>query len=251
MRWKKGSVFLIIIWAVLTVAGIAVAMAVEIFPSPASQEAHVIDDAMTLLAVLSVPVFTMVLVLLVYSAIRFRQRGEPTEDGPPVGGNRPLEITWLSVTLALTLYLAWYGAQGLMEIRDHGAEAARHEELVIEAKGNQWFWEFYYPEQGIRIKEKEQLYLPVGSRVRFEITASDVLHSFWVPAFRTKIDAVPGLVTTVYATPDRTGDFQKDYNFRVQCAELCGLGHAVMATPVVVVESSEFQAWVDQHKTKK
>ncbi|MBI2911334.1 MAG: cytochrome c oxidase subunit II [Chloroflexi bacterium] len=86
----------------------------------------------------------------------------------------------------------------------------------------------------------------MGRPVRFEITATDVIHSFWVPSFRTKIDAVPGMITVVYATPDRTGSFQEDYHFRVQCAELCGLGHGIMATPVVVVEPSQFEAWAAQ-----
>jgi len=245
MSQKSQNVVLFIVWAVATAAGVAVATAVEYFPSPASKEALVIDSAMTLLTVLSVPIFMMVIVLLVYSVVRFRQVGEPLQDGPPIEGNLRLETVWVLVSLGLTLYLAWYGASGFMEIMSHEAEAGQ-DELVVEAEGSQWFWEFYYPEQGIRTKD--ELRLPVGRRVRFHVTAADVIHSFWVPAFRTKIDAVPGMVTTVYATPDRTGSFQEDYNLRVQCAELCGLGHAAMNTPVVVVEQKEFDAWVSQQK---
>jgi cytochrome c oxidase subunit 2 len=80
--------------------------------------------------------------------------------------------------------------------------------------------------------------------VKFEITGTDVLHSFWVPAFRMKIDAVPGKVTTLYVTPTVVGAFDDDPNMRVQCAEICGTGHARMRTQVVVVEPDEFEEWL-------
>ncbi len=88
--------------------------------------------------------------------------------------------------------------------------------------------------------------LPMGQRVRFDVTSIDVLHAFWIPAFRMKIDAVPGMVTTVYATPDKTGTFQDDYGFRLQCAEMCGTFHSKMMLPVRVVETGEFDDWVAQ-----
>lgn len=243
MNPKPNVAALVIAWAVLTAAGVALALSVGLFPSPASKEAHIIDGAMTLLTALAVPIFSLVVVLLVYSMLRFRQRGEALEDGPPIRGNLKLELTWVLVTLALVLVLASYGTAGLLEIRHHAAEAAESQ-LVVQVHGSQWFWEYTYPAYGIRTRE--ELRLPVGRPVRFEITAADVVHSFWVPAFRTKIDAVPGMTTVVYATPDRTGSFQEDYHFRVQCAELCGVGHGVMANPVVVVEPSQFEAWAAQ-----
>jgi cytochrome c oxidase subunit 2 len=89
-----------------------------------------------------------------------------------------------------------------------------------------------------------EMVLPADRRVKFEVTATDVLHAFWVPAFRMKIDAVPGGVTTTYATPNVTGGRDDDIGFRLVCAELCGTGHSVMAMPVRVVEPDEFEAWV-------
>ncbi|MBM2826463.1 MAG: cytochrome c oxidase, subunit [Dehalococcoidia bacterium] len=247
MTGKIQALVLFIVWAVVSAAGIAVASAIDYFPSPGSLEAHTIDNAMTVMMVLSVPVFTMVVVLLVYSMVRFRHNGEPEEDGPPIQGNLPLEVTWVVVTFALTVFLAGYGIRELLALRSHGhgAEAAQNE-LVVEARGSRWFWQFTYPEQGIA--SSPELVLPVGRRVRFQVTASDVIHSFWVPSFRSKIDAVPGITTTVYATPDRVGSFKEDYNFRVQCAELCGLGHATMKSSVTVVEQKDFDAWVSQKK---
>lgn len=247
MNGKTQVIVLTIIWAITTAVGVALSLSVGLFPSPASGEAQIIDSAMTLLTVLSVPIFTLVVVLMVYSMARFRHRGDVAEDGPPIHGNMKVEVVWVVITTALVLFLAGYGTLGLLDIRSHAVHAAHPQgELVVQAQGSQWFWEFYYPEQKVRTKDQEELFLPVGRPVRFEVTAADVIHSFWVPAFRMKIDAVPGMVTTVYATPDKTGTFKEDYHLRVQCAELCGLGHGKMATPIVVVETSQFDAWVAQ-----
>ena len=76
----------------------------------------------------------------------------------------------------------------------------------------------------------------------------DVIHSLWIPAFRGKIDAVPGITTKVTATPDLLGTFEKDVNFRLQCAELCGAGHALMSMPVRVVERAEFEDWLSEQR---
>ena len=247
MNGKTQVIMLALVWAVATAAGIAAVLSVGILPSPAATEAHIIDRAMTLLTVLSVPVFVLVVLLLVYSMIRFRHRGVPTEDGPPIRGNLRLEVVWVLVTLGLTLFLAGYGTVGLLDIRALAAEAPNP--LVVQVRGSQWLWEFNYPEQNIRTVA--ELVLPVGRTARFEVTSKDVLHSFWIPAFRMKIDAVPGMVTTVSATPDRTGSFEEDYHFKVQCAELCGVAHAAMLASLRVVEQSEFDAWVAQKSASK
>lgn len=76
----------------------------------------------------------------------------------------------------------------------------------------------------------------------------DVIRSLWIPAFRVKIDAVPGMTTTVKATPDLLGDFGQDVNFRIQCAEICGVGHSIMQIPVRVVERSEFDEWISEQR---
>jgi cytochrome c oxidase subunit 2 len=245
MSGKNQGLLVAGIWAVLTAGGVALSLSVGLLPSMASEEARIVDEATTVLTVLSVPVFMMVVVVLAYSMVKFRRRGEPTEDGPPIQGNLQLEVAWVVVTVVLVLFLAGYGSKGLLDMRAMAAEA--HDALVVQVNGSQWFWEFYYPEQGIRTRE--ELRLPVGRPVRFEITSSDVLHSFWVPAFRMKIDAVPGMVTTINATPTKLGAFQDDYNFRLQCAELCGLSHGIMTSPVVVVEQNEFDAWVATQKS--
>lgn len=115
-------------------------------------------------------------------------------------------------------------------------------DLVVEVRGKQWSWSFTYPEHGVTVKDL--LVLPVGKRVRFDLTAEEVLHSFWVPAFRVKLDAVPGRVTTLHVTPDREISTRDDLTVRVQCAELCGTGHATMRAAVEVVSPERFERWI-------
>ncbi|MFN0088907.1 MAG: cytochrome c oxidase subunit II [Acidimicrobiales bacterium] len=132
------------------------------------------------------------------------------------------------------------GFVGLRDLR--GSSEA---DLVVQVQAQRWSWVFTYPD-GVR--STTELALPVDERVRFDVTATDIVHSFWIPAFRTKIDAVPGRTTQLYVTPERTGDADRDFNVRVQCAELCGLGHTVMAAPVRVLERAEFDAWLAAQK---
>lgn len=199
-----------------------------------------VDDAFRVLMIMSVPVFTFVLAALLYAIPRFRKGGEPAGDGPAIHTHGPTVATWFLATTALTLLVIVFpGTTGLLELRHH---AAREPDLVVKVEGTRFFWKMTYPQQGVL--SVTELVLPVGKRVRFEVTATDVVHSFWIPAFRTKIDAVPGLVTTTHVTPDKTGSFQEDSFFRLQCAELCGVAHSLMQTPVRVVEQSEFESWV-------
>jgi len=137
------------------------------------------------------------------------------------------------------------GITGLRELRAHANEPP---DLLVQVKGARWFWMVTYPEYGV-VATKE-LVLPVGERVHFEVSSIDVLHSFWIPAFRTKIDAVPGKITKTYVTPDVVGSYDDDVNVRIQCAELCGLGHNLMRLPVRVVTQEEFQVWIAAQTAK-
>ncbi|MDQ7819676.1 MAG: cytochrome c oxidase subunit II [Armatimonadota bacterium] len=231
-----------VLWGVLTVLGLLAAGRAHLLPVAAAREARIIDDAFRFLLLLAVPVFTFVLAALAYSVVAFRGRGEPPDDGPPLRGRSAVPWIWLAVTGGLAVYVIFNpGLRGLAELR-----ADRHADLVVRVEGSRWVWRFVYPDAGVTSRE---LVLPVGRRVRFEVTAADVVHSFWIPAFRVKVDAVPGMVTTVYVTPTRVGDRAADVNFRVQCAELCGLGHHLMASPVRVVDPEAFREWAESARS--
>ncbi len=241
---NRHLVYAAAIWAVLSLLGYALVLNFHPFPLAASEQAETIDNAFTLLTLLAVPVFTLVVAVLVYSVLRFRSKDRPTEDGLPLRTHRPLVVIWLLVTLALTVAVIIHpGVTGMHELRAHTEEEA---ELLVQVEGGRWFWTVTYP--GHNVTSRREMVLPMDTDIMFEVTARDVLHAFWVPAFRMKIDAVPGMTTRVHATPNKLGSFEDDPGFRLQCAELCGTGHALMRIPVRVVTEEEFQSWIAQQR---
>lgn len=241
----------LLIVGVLAAVGIAIGEAfvltVAPFPHAAAEEAEHIDGAYVTLGVLAVPVVALVFATLGYSVLRWRTRGRPTEDGAHVVTHGPTVATWFLATAALTgVVIVYPGVTGMLKL--HPGDQARTD-LVVKVDGVRWMWRVTYPEQNVTTTS--ELVLPVGKRVRFDVTSSDVLHAFWVPAFRMKIDAVPGRVTTVYATPNKLGSPEEGYSYKLQCAELCGLGHGVMRIPTRVVDEQAFAAWVAQQQPAK
>lgn len=226
-----------LLWFVLTFIA---ELLLPYFPFPArlAEEAGFSDESFYTLLVLGMPVFTFVIAMLAYSLWKFRARGDAPEEGMPIRGNPWISGVWLAVTGGLCLLVIVHpGLTGLEKFA--GNKSAQ---LVVKVTGKQWAWDVEYP--ALNIRQVDELVLPVGQRVKFEITSIDVLHSFWIPAFRLKVDAVPGLVTTMYATPNQIASHEQDYNLRVQCAEICGARHAVMTLPIRVVSESDFQTWV-------
>lgn len=242
---KREGVIAGALWAVLTLVGEALAWNAPILPARYSETADASDKAFLILVRLAIPVFAFVVAVLVVSVVRFRSRGTPTEDGPPVRGTRRVYLLWLGVTgLLAHLLIVYPGLTGLAEL--HAAGNHGPEDLVVRLEAARWAWKVTYPEGGIT--SGEEMVLPLDQRIKFEVTSVDVLHSFWIPAFRIKIDAVPGRTTEASVTPERAGSFSEDPNLRIQCAELCGLGHAAMALPIRVVGAVEFDAWLGELK---
>ena len=218
-------------WVVLSAVAMFLVAGMQIIPVIASKEAEIENRAFVLLAVVSVPVMMFVVVGLVYSAIRFRAGGE-RGDGPPVHGHRGFQTAWVGISAVLVLGLFVYGTIGLVDIR--GAQTA---EFEVSVSAEQWAWHFEYPATGVASTE---LHIPVNQRVHLTIRSSDVIHSFWVPAFGVKQDAVPGRITQIYMTANRTGTYP------AMCAELCGLGHTGMTMTVVVSDQADLDTWLSQ-----
>lgn len=232
----------ILLWIALTAIGEALVVISAPFPLPpvAAAEGRIVDNAFRTLMMLAVPVFTFVLAMLFYSIFRFRSRGEPSRDGPALRTHGPFVASWLLVTTALTIVMIVH--PGITGMRDIQAQAKKEADLVVQVEGFRWAWRITYPQH--KVTTQRELVLPVGRHVRFYVSSTDILHSFWVPAFRMKIDAVPGKVTTVYATPNKVGAFADAPGLRLQCAELCGLLHDKMMVPVRVLEPEQFNAWL-------
>lgn len=239
---RRDGIRVAILWGIFVVIGEILVFAPTYLPDQFSEEARVVDDAYILLAALAVPVFAFVLAMVIYAMFEFRAddgdaNGGSIADGPPIKTHRRTVTIWMVVTSGLALLILINpGFVGLAEVR--GEQSA---DMVIEVEAQRWFWTITY-EDGTVVRD--ELVMPVDTRVRFDVTAVDILHSFWVPAFRTKIDAVPGRTTQLYVTPTRTGSLEDDPGLRVQCAELCGLGHGIMAIPVRVLPEGEFDAWL-------
>ena len=229
---------MLLIGLVASVIGVAMALAIDWFPPGAATAAGDIDTLYDVLMIVSVPIFVLVMTIAIYSVVKFRARPGDQSDGAPIHGNTLLEIVWVTIPFLIVSALAVYGWVVLRDI-----EQVEPNTMVVDVTGQQFAWSFEYPQAGgAEPVKSNELGLPVDRPVDFNIQALDVIHSFWVPAFRLKSDAVPGIETTYRATPDAVG------NYDVVCAELCGLGHATMRQEVRVVPEEEFNAWLAQRK---
>ncbi|HDH03417.1 MAG TPA: cytochrome c oxidase subunit II [Actinobacteria bacterium] len=236
---RKDLVSVGVLWAVLTALGEWAVLTTNLAPTLASKQGEETDKAIELLFIYSVPVMAVVLAVLIYTLVRWRV-SEPSEDGPPIADHRGFSRAWFWISVALaTLVFLHPGLTGIFAM-------AQEEEidLIVELDGVQWHWDVAFPEQGVTMENPAELVLPVGTTIRFDITSSDVIHAFWVPAFRLKQDAIPGQMNSLTITLLENGDFADDDGFRLQCAELCGTGHARMFLPVRVVEQDEFDDWL-------
>jgi len=227
-----------VLGTIASLAGIAVGLAIEWFPVQASSQAGPIDTLWDVLVICSVPIFVGVVLIVVYAAVLFRQRpGEENLDGPPIHGNTTIEIVWTAIPALLLVVLCVYAYVVLRDIEQAPAQAATTE-MKVDVYGEQFAWTFKYAGTDGKPFTTTQLYLPEGRSVKFDVHSKDVIHDFWVPAFRMKIDAVPGITTGYRVTATRPGTYP------VVCAELCGLGHAYMRQTARVLPAERFDAWL-------
>jgi cytochrome c oxidase subunit II len=224
---------------IASAAGIALGLAIDWFPTQGSKQADHIDTLWDVLVIISVPVFVIVALTTCYSIYRFRVRpGEEELDGPPIHGNTRLEVIWTAIPAIIIAGLVIYAWSVLNDIEE--APADTRTEMRVVVTGEQFAWSFEYPglgDKGGSIKSA-QLYVPLGRSVKFDVKSKDVIHDFWVPAWRMKIDAVPGITTSYRITPTKLGTHS------IVCAELCGLGHAFMRQTAHVLTPGSFQEWV-------
>ena len=222
------------IGVIASAIGVAICLLIDWFPADASGAADQIDTVYDVLLIASVPVFVLVMTIAIYSVARFKAKPGDMRDGAPIHGNTRLEVIWVTIPFLMVTALAIYGWIVLDDI-----EAKQSDELVVNVTGQQFTWTFAYPGEEVNSTE---LVLPKDRPVDFRIKTADVIHSFWVPEFRLKSDAVPGLTTKVRLTPNRLGRYQ------VVCTELCGIGHSTMRQNVRVVPAGEFDSWLDEQR---
>ena len=237
---------MLVVGLVASALGIAFGLLIDWFPAADSTQADRIDTLWDVLVVASVPIFVLVVVVVLFSVLKFRMRpGEEDLDGAPIHGNTRLEVVWTAFPAILLVSLCTYAYIVLHDIEKAPA-AAKRAERVVNVTGQQFAWTFAYDEGGKRF-QTAQLYLPAGQSVNFKVRAKDVIHDFWVPDFRMKIDAVPGITTSYRVTP-KSPDSIGDHD--IVCAELCGLGHAYMRSTVHVLSPAAYRAWVRKMTTR-
>lgn len=226
----KHAVGAFIFIVVMTVFALVVLNVDKLMPAPASAQAIPIDTLFNIQFKIIAVIFGLVTGLLLYSVIFFRRKPGDISDGPHITGNNKLEIGWTVVPLIVVVALSLIGTQYLNETTRVDPQA-----LEVKVTGHQWAWKFEYPAYNIIT---DTLTLPINKQALLEITSTDVIHGFWVPEFRLKADAVPGIIHDLRVTPDKLGEYG------LQCSVICGTGHTFMQAIVKVVSQQDFQAFV-------
>ncbi len=231
--------------------------AIDFQPAASQIRQHVIDFHSYILLPIIGGIGLLVLVLLAVCIVRFNHRTNPTP--ARWSHNTPIEIAWTVIPVLILMFIAIFSFRLLFEEHDMPKPY-----MTVKVTGRQWNWDYEYPDQKIpaytstlmseadaraqnvpyQLAANQPLIAPVGKVVRVLVTAEDVIHSFSVPAFAVKIDAVPGRVNDTWFKADRTGTFYG------QCSQLCGIDHAFMPIEVKVVSQPEFDAWVASKQPK-
>jgi cytochrome c oxidase subunit 2 len=236
---RRELVRMLVVGVAAAAIGTFLTLQIDWFPPQAATAAPKIDTLYDWLLVASVPMFVLVMSVALYSVIRFRVRpGQDPGDGAPIHGNTRLEIIWVTIPFLIVTALAVYAAVVLAQM-----EKKQPNELQVRAIGQQFTWHFEYAQPGGQKVRSDVLILPSGRPVYMKINALDVLHSFWVPAFRIKEDAVPGQTDHVRFTPTKLGSYE------VVCAELCGWGHSTMRVKTLVVSKQSFDQFIKKSLT--
>ena len=211
-------------------AGIFVGRYVDLMPPGATLEAAVVDRLFSIMLGIAFAIFLLVEGVLLYAVLRFRRRKGHEGEGVPIHGSNRLELAWTFIPALIVFWLAAVSGQVIFLL-----DAPPQDALRVRVVARQFSWQFEYPEHGV---SSPDLNVPVGQPIQLELISMDVIHSFWVPAFRLKEDALPMRETRLNFTASATGEFP------VVCAELCGAGHAAMRTRVVVQLPEAFAAWL-------
>ena len=183
-------------------------------------------------------IFVVVEVLLIFAVLRFRRRSGDTGQPDQVHGHTALEVAWTMIPAVILFFIAIPTVRTIFVTQRDPLPQA--DPLEVSVVGHQWWWEFQLPDHGVATAN--ELHLPRGRTVRFTLTSTDVIHSFWIPRMGGKRDLNPGEENHIWFTPDSVGVYEG------QCAEFCGVSHANMRLRIFVDEPEAFEQWVESLK---
>ncbi|HEY5105561.1 MAG TPA: cytochrome c oxidase subunit II [Caulobacteraceae bacterium] len=251
--WAGAAAWLLMVSAAAAadVVGQPTDGAIGLQPAASEIRRHVATFHNHILLPIIVAITLLVAILLLICIVRFNQRANPTP--ARWSHNTPIEVMWTIVPVLILTFIAIFSFKLLFEEHDMPRPY-----MTVKVTGRQWNWDYEYPDQKIAAytstlmseddaKAKGLPYLlaadqpmvaPVNQVVRVQVTGEDVIHSFSMPAFGIKIDAVPGRLNETWFKAERTGTFYG------QCSQLCGLNHAFMPIQINVVTQPQFDAWV-------
>jgi cytochrome c oxidase subunit II len=200
----------------------------SLFPDQASSVAPEIDMLYFFLWAITAFFTVLIFALIIFFAIKYRRRNEAVP--PPIEGSTKLELAWTIIPFVIVMVIFVWGARLFFNVYRPPDDA-----LVINVVGKQWMWKLQHPDGKREINE---LHVPRGRPIRLTMASQDVLHSFYIPAFRVKQDVVPGRYSVTWFEPTRTGVYH------LFCAEYCGTQHSGMIGRVVVMDPDEYQDWL-------
>jgi cytochrome c oxidase subunit 2 len=200
-----------------------------LFPEQASQQAGQVDAVYFFLVAVTAFFSLLIATLVVVFAVKYRRRHKD-EIGVPIHGSLPLELLWTIIPFFIVMVMFGWGAKVYFEL--YRAPAGAMEIYVV---GKQWMWKIQHVDGRREINE---LHVPVGRPVKLIMGSEDVLHSFFIPAFRVKADVIPGRYNTLWFRATKPG------TYHLFCAEYCGTKHSGMIGSVIAMEPSDFQAWL-------
>jgi cytochrome c oxidase subunit 2 len=204
-------------------------VSVPFAPEQASTFAPHVDALYAYLVLITVFFSVLITALIIFFAVKYRRRS-PTELPRPIAGSMVLELSWTIIPLMISMTIFVWGASTFFK-----AYRAPQQAMEVYVVGKQWMWKFQH-QTGQR--EINELHVPVGARVKLTMTTEDVIHSFYVPAFRIKQDVVPGRYQQIWFEATKPGKY---YLF---CAEYCGTNHSGMGGHVYVMEPTAYQQWL-------
>ena len=204
-------------------------MPFPLFPPSASSVATEVDLLYLFITAVSAFFVVLVAALVVIFAIKFRRR-HPDEVGADIHGSLVLELTWTFIPFVLAMVMFFWGADLFFRLARPPVDS-----MEIFVVGKQWMWKVQHP-TGVR--EINEMHVPIGRNVKITLGSEDVIHDYSIPAFRVKMDAVPGKLTTLWFKAEKAG------TYHLFCAEFCGTKHSGMIGQVIAMEPHEYEAWL-------